>query len=416
MTHYDYRNCAITGATPDALASFERGLADLLAWRGAPCASFRQALEASRGFVMAYIALAHFHLCSRDVTNVAEARRIRAQTPQRRANARERMHLAAIDAALAGDYTQARTVLGMLLGEFPRDTLALAVVHSFDYLTGDIEQLDRRVAAAQAAWSAELPGYHAVLAMRAFGLSECGEPARATAIAEHALALNPLDARAHHVMAHVHDAQRNAEAGIRWLRATADGWSGDTFAATHCWWHLALFHLDAGDTATALRLYDERIGGKRPTAVPDLIDGAALLWRLMLRGAHALDRWQALAALWEPHLEDRFCAFNDLHAMIAFVGATRWDLADRLVRALAEPWPRTPDYDAMNRLVGLPACRALLAFGRGDDAAAIGLLGTLPAVAHRIGGSHAQRDVMHLTLLAAVERVRRAPYAMRRAA
>ena len=48
-----------------------------------------------------------------------------------------------------------------------------------------------------------------------------------------------------------------------------------------------------------------------------------------------------------------------------------------------------------------------MAFGDGDDARAIMLLGSLPALAHRLGGSHAQRDVLNLTLLRAVERTRR---------
>jgi hypothetical protein len=46
----------------------------------------------------------------------------------------------------------------------------------------------------------------------------------------------------------------------------------------------------------------------------------------------------------------------------------------------------------MTRLVGLPASRALAAFGRGDFSGAARLLRALPPVAHRIGGSHAQRD------------------------
>jgi hypothetical protein len=48
-----------------------------------------------------------------------------------------------------------------------------------------------------------------------------------------------------------------------------------------------------------------------------------------------------------------------------------------------------------------------MAFGRGDDAAAIKLLARLPSIAHRLGGSHAQRDVLHLTLQHAVQRARR---------
>jgi hypothetical protein len=55
----------------------------------------------------------------------------------------------------------------------------------------------------------------------------------------------------------------------------------------------------------------------------------------------------------------------------------------------------------------VPACRALIAFGRGEYTRAITLLASLPPLAHRIGGSHAQRDVLHLTQLRAVERMRR---------
>ena len=37
----------------------------------------------------------------------------------------------------------------------------------------------------------------------------------------------------------------------------------------------------------------------------------------------------------------------------------------------------------------------------------------LPALAHRLGGSHAQRDVLHLTLLKAIERIRRPAHRLR---
>ena len=58
----------------------------------------------------------------------------------------------------------------------------------------------------------------------------------------------------------------------------------------------------------------------------------------------------------------------------------------------------------MIREVGLPACRAIVAFGRGDYAAAVELLEPLRLVAHRFGGSHAQRDVLPLTLVEAALR------------
>jgi hypothetical protein len=56
----------------------------------------------------------------------------------------------------------------------------------------------------------------------------------------------------------------------------------------------------------------------------------------------------------------------------------------------------------MTRLVGYPACRALALFVQGDFRGAEALLRSLPPVAHRIGGSHAQRDVLALTRAAAL--------------
>ena len=63
----------------------------------------------------------------------------------------------------------------------------------------------------------------------------------------------------------------------------------------------------------------------------------------------------------------------------------------------------------MTRLVGLPACRALQAFGRGDYGTAEDLLSRLPPLAHRVGGSQAQRDVLDLTCTAARHLAARRP-------
>jgi hypothetical protein len=55
----------------------------------------------------------------------------------------------------------------------------------------------------------------------------------------------------------------------------------------------------------------------------------------------------------------------------------------------------------MAREVGLPLMRGLLAFDAGDAVGAIALLAPLREIAQRFGGSHAQRDLIDLTLLAA---------------
>ncbi len=65
----------------------------------------------------------------------------------------------------------------------------------------------------------------------------------------------------------------------------------------------------------------------------------------------------------------------------------------------------------MSREVGLPVARALAAFGRGRYEVAIDELLPVRAHVNRFGGSHAQRDVVHLTLVEAALRGGRASLA-----
>ena len=58
----------------------------------------------------------------------------------------------------------------------------------------------------------------------------------------------------------------------------------------------------------------------------------------------------------------------------------------------------------MTREAGLPVCQAMHAFGQGQYAVAIERLETARDGAHRFGGSHAQRDVLTLTLIEAALR------------
>lgn len=405
--HVDARGCAVSGASAAALDAFERALALSQSWRSGADLALAPALEQAPAFVMAHVLHAYLHLSSRDRARVAAARPILRRAAGLQANERERMHLAAIGVALGDDYEHARTLLADLSRRYPRDVLALQVGHMLDYALGDVEQLTGRVAAVLPAWSGELPGYHAVLAMRAFGLVETGEYDHAEDSAAAALSLNPSDARAHHVMAHVFEMSERPDAGVRWLGRHSEAWGSQTVVATHCWWHVGLFHLAQDRHDLALKIYDQRIRAGRSAAVADLIDASALLWRLLLRGGDAGARWTELADAWTPHIEDRFCSFNDLHAMLAFVGAGDWSRARHLERVLTERQSRHTRHGATTRMLGLPACRALMAFGGGDDTLALTLLASLPAQAHRFGGSHAQRDVLHLTMLQTVERLRR---------
>jgi tetratricopeptide (TPR) repeat protein len=403
----DARGCPVSGASTGALQAYEAALAAFQAWRNGAELSLAEALRDAPRFVMAHALQAYLLVCSRDPGRVRSAHLVLARTAGLPVNRFEQQHLAALGAVLDDDYELAKSHLGKVLGEQPRDALALQVAHALDYLTGDAARMHDRVAAVLPAWSDDLPGYHAVLAMHAFSLEECGEYARAEQTARAALALNPSDARAHHVMAHVFEMSARPDAGICWMNEHVSRWGVDTAVATHGHWHLALFHLAQGEFGCALALYDRRVRGGYSCEIADLIDAAALLWRIELLGGDGGPRWTELADAWAPRIHDAFCSFNDLHAMLAFVGARRWELAQRLEHALARSQLLPTRHGVTTRQFGLSACRALVAFGRGDDTRAIALLAALPAQAQRLGGSHAQRDVLYLTRRRAIERARR---------
>jgi hypothetical protein len=219
-----------------------------------------------------------------------------------------------------------------------------------------------------------------------------------------AIARDAYDPWAHHAIAHVLEMQGRVGDGIAFLSGGAPDWA-QSFFAVHNWWHLALYELDQGDGNAALDHYDGPLRGGVSDQPLDLVDASSLLWRLKLVGFEAGQRrWQALAKLWLPHAEDMVYCFNDAHAMMAFVGAGEDRQADALRARLAARALGQDSNAMMTREVGLPLAEALIAYGQGRDSEAVDLLLSMRRKAHLFGGSHAQRDLIEQTLLAAAIR------------
>jgi hypothetical protein len=65
-----------------------------------------------------------------------------------------------------------------------------------------------------------------------------------------------------------------------------------------------------------------------------MIDASALLWRLALRGVDVGNRFDTVAQNWRPNRCVRASyAFNDVHAMMCFVGAGRRNEQQALLEA-----------------------------------------------------------------------------------
>ena len=118
----------------------------------------------------------------------------------------------------------------------------------------------------------------------------------------------------------------------------------------------------------ALTLFDENISAGGFGQALELVDGSALLWRLSLLGHDVGGRWTGVADPWEARVDHAYYAFNDVSAMMAFVGAGRTGAQVRLIAAAQRAAAGQGTHAMMSREIGLPACQALASFGRGAAA------------------------------------------------
>lgn len=403
-TFTDSHGIALSGANPEALDAYEQAARELRCLVGDPVGSADRALAAAPGMPMAHLLKAWLFLLGTEPAGPAMAQAACEAAAALTMNDGERAHLHAATLLAQGRWHAAARALEDRSLQAPCDLVALQVGHQVDFFIGDSRMLRDRIARALPHWQRGMPGQHAVLGMHAFGLEETGDYAQAERQGRLSVELEPHDSWGWHAVAHVHEMRNDARAGIAWLAPNAPTWSDGSFLAVHNWWHLALFHLEQDDTAEVLRLYDAAIGGPGSCIVLELIDQSALLWRLLLRGVQVGDRWAALADRWSGVGGAGGYAFNDCHAMMAFVGAGRTDAQQALLDAQRETMAGTSDNAGFTRDVGWAATVALQAFGAGDYARCTELLRPVRHRAHRFGGSHAQRDLLDLTLVEAALR------------
>ncbi len=404
----DLRGVPVSSGNARSLEHYEIALRQFQSYVGDPVATIDTALAEAPNFVAGHLlrALVLMTLSEKSVVPDIESSLGHAMRFHHRATDRERCLMRAVRGFLDNDWNAACRQLNRVLVDHPRDALALQAGHIMDFFRGDALNLRNRVARVLPHWSAAVPGYSYVLGMHAFGLEEMNQYAEAEAVGRAALAIEAKDGWAVHAVTHVMEMQGRTGDGIAWLTSREADWSPDNAFAFHNWWHLALFYMDGACFDEALALYDARIHPEPAQFALTMVDATALLWRLSLEGVDTGNRFATLAGEWEARLDrDRaFYAFNDVHAMLAFVAAGRQDAIARLAANLNVAAASTGTNAAMSRDVGLPLAQGIEAFGRGRYAEAIELIEPVRDIAQRFGGSHAQRDVITLTLIEAAIR------------
>lgn len=317
---------------------------------------------------------------------------------------REQLYIAAIAAWSTQAIDRAIALHEKMAKRFPQDVISVQQGQYHYFYRGDKTRLlaiGERVQAAN-------PDHPYLSGMIAFGLEQNHQLAAAEAMAHHAIALNPDDPWAHHALAHVFETQGRVDEGIAWMEQFAHTWETcNSMLYTHNWWHVALYYLAKGDTATVLHLYDTHVWGRARKATPkDQVGAIALLLRLELRGISVEDRWHQLAPYLYPRLHEHALAFQDLHYVYALARAGQLDCLATMVHSLHD---HTSTLDSSSRrlwkAVVLPAVNGLIAHAQNDWLGAIAhLKPVLPELWH-LGGSHAQRHLFEQIYQNAIKQV-----------
>jgi tetratricopeptide (TPR) repeat protein len=328
---------------------------------------------------------------------------------------REQAHVEALATWVAGDIDASLKIWEQILAEHPLDLLAFRLHHFNAFWHGRPDLMGAQADAALRQWGRELPAFASMLGCHCFAHEELGDYTIAEKSGREAVALAPDDMWATHAIAHVLEMQGRHEEGIAWLETLEPNWEGGNNLMHHLWWHRGLYHYERGEFDRVLGLYDRRFRNlaspltqAQPDFTTDIQNAVSMLFRLQRQGVDIGDRWGELADRAEARIGDVLSPFTQPHWMLALCAAGRWDAAGRMIEALRSA-PQQPEggVGPLVRAYAAPIAEAILARAKGDPGRACDLMRPALAGMNRLGGSHAQQDVLEQFFLDCAVEARR---------
>jgi len=364
-------------------------------------------------FCMAHVLRGTFSMLSFNEKNIDFARDSLAQAQRLAGTAtlREQAHVAALALWIDGDLDAVMNAWSTIAEQWPTDILAFRLHHLLGFWLGRPEAMLALAEQILPRYGRDLPAYGTVLACRAFAHEETGSYKIAEQAARQAIAIDASDIWAAHALAHVFEMQGRRAEGIAFVEANEAHWEGGNNLVHHLWWHRALYHIEREEYAQTLALYDSKfrdLASTMTVAMPDLYidvqNAVSALWRLERAGVDVGDRWSELADKAQTRIGDCHNPFTLPHWMLALTRTGRHAAAkdfiagmETVARQAKPPLAETVQASA------LPICRAILAAAGGHNDTALTLMRPALASMHRLGGSHAQQDLLEQMFLSFAE-------------
>jgi tetratricopeptide (TPR) repeat protein len=355
-------------------------------------ALFQHAINEDENFALAHLALARSHQMRGNREQIGPSLQ-KARDAATDVTPREGAQINAIGRLLEGQAGPAYELIRAHLMEYPRDVMMAQTCMGVFGLIG-FSGLPGRESEQLAFTTSLAPHYHGdwwFLSQHAFAQIEAGQTARAEAVIEKSLNINPRSAQGAHIRAHLYYENGEPATGFEYLADWQQEYPRDGLLHCHIAWHVALWALELNDEKTMRQIVDTAIkpgaGVSPPLNV--MTDTTAILFRAALAGVDvAPKQWQEVSNFAVANFPEPGLAFADVHAALAHAQAGNHDAVAKII---AEA--RGPAGDLVSTIA-----RGFQAMATGDCADANNHLSSAMADHARIGGSRAQRDLIELAL------------------
>lgn len=406
MVFDDRYGLTLSTASSEAASAYRDGVDLLLsAWPGA-AEAFERAIAADPEFALAHIARARIHTFYQQGDVARHKAALARELVARRGSQRERTHVETLALAVEGQIPAALDAALTHLEISPRDAIIMSLplgAFGLFAFSGMADHDQARVGLC-ARYAHHYGDDWWFLTNHGWSLTENGDVTGGRAMTERAFEMRRANANAAHALLHAmfeDGSVADADALVTQWISTYDR-AGILHG--HIRWHQALGALEHGDAARALSIYADVLQPSVTAAPPlnAITDGASLLWRLQAYG-HAVpdDLWRDADAFAQRAFPKSSIPFADVH-MALFAAAT--DNQAALEARLAVIEQRV----AEGRLAAGPVvptiCRAMHAFAGDDYDGCVRHLGPVLDDVTRIGGSHAQREIIEDTFIVALMR------------
>jgi hypothetical protein len=402
----DCRGLPLTTASEQAAAAFDHAIDGYLAYRVDLPGRMEALLAVDPDCGLAQCLKGYLLLMGFRADLLGAARAALTEARRCSGSAREMAHAEALARWIDGDPEAAVAVWDQIMEDHPHDILAFRLAHFLNFWCGRPEAMLGSVRAVERHWSGELPGFGSMLACRCFALEEAGHYLEAEYAGREAIRIDGGDIWAAHGVAHVLEMTGRRREGIAWVETSQSQWAGANNLKHHLWWHQALYHLELGDFSKVLSLYDQgfrNLASPLTELAPDLYidvqNAASMLFRLHRNGVDVGDRWTEIADKAEARIGDCRSVFTLPHWMMALAATGRERAADTMLAAMRDFAGGEQPTARLVMEVALPVTMAVLANGQGRHEQALALMRPVIGAMYRMGGSHAQQDVLEQVFL-----------------